>query len=233
MKFDFYVRSMQDLVEAVETFGIVPYFANSLPGFSLEEHCAPAALWNDTEDCSWDWKGPVIRQTNCAYGKFFEKKAAYVSRAWFCDLANYRRDGYDFDARYDDGLARFEDKELFELIDANAPVLSKELRTLGGYAYTGRYGKRTEGKKGFDASITRLQELGYVVICDFVYSADKYGNRRGWGVAAYSTPEKFMGEAFTERVYARSPEESRDRLLEHLHELLPAASEKELRRFLK
>ena len=72
-----------------------------------------------------------------------------------------------------------------------------------------------------------------MVICDFVYSADKYGNRRGWGVAAYSTPEKFMGEAFTERVYARSPEESRDRLLEHLHELLPAASEKELRRFLK
>ena len=72
-----------------------------------------------------------------------------------------------------------------------------------------------------------------MLICDFVYSADKYGNRRGWGVAAYSTPEKFMGEAFTERVYARSPEESRARLLEHLHELLPAASEKELRRFLK
>ncbi len=59
MKFDFYVRSMQDLVEAVETFGIVPYFANSLPGFSLEEHCAPAALWNDTEDCSWDWCDPA------------------------------------------------------------------------------------------------------------------------------------------------------------------------------
>ena len=149
------------------------------------------------------------------------------------DLANYRRDGYDFDARYDDGLARFDDKELFELIDANAPILSKELRALGGYAYTARSGQKTEGKKGFDASITRLQELGYVVISDFVYSEDKYGNRRGWGVASYSTPEKFMGSDFTDRVYARSPEESYARLLAHLHELLPEAGEKELRRFLK
>ena len=98
-------------------------------------------------------------ERNCAYGKFFEKKAVYVSRDWFPDLANYRRDGYDFDARYDDGLARFDDKELFELIDANAPILSKELRTMGGYAYTARSGQKTEGKKGFDASITRLQEL--------------------------------------------------------------------------
>ena len=175
----------------------------------------------------------MIRETNCAYGKFFEKKAVYVSRDWFPDLANYRRDGYDFDARYDDGLARFDDKELFELIDANAPILSKELRTMGGYAYTARSGQKTEGKKGFDASITRLQELGYVVISDFVYSEDKYGNRRGWGVASYSTPEKFMGSDFTDRVYARSPEESYARLLAHLHELLPEAGEKELRRFLK
>lgn len=233
MRFDFYVRTKEDLIEAVEAFGIVPYFANSLPGFSLEEHCHPAALWSDTGECSWDWKGPVIRETNCAYGKFFEKKAVYVSREWFLDLANYRRDGYDFDARYDDGLARFDDKELFELVDANAPILSKELRALGGYAYTARSGQKTEGKKGFDASITRLQELGYVVISDFVYSEDKYGNRRGWGVASYSTPEKFMGSGFTDHVYDRSPEESYARLLGHLHELLPEAGEKELRRFLK
>ena len=78
-----------------------------------------------------------------------------------------------------------------------------------------------------------LTRVGYVLICDFVYSADQYGNRRGWGVAAYSTPEKFMGAAFAEKVYDRSPEESHARLLEHLHELLPDASDKELRRFLK
>ncbi|MBO5556915.1 MAG: hypothetical protein J5927_06990 [Oscillospiraceae bacterium] len=232
MAYDFYVQTKQDLIDAVQTFGIVPYFATSIPGFSLEEHCSPSVLFNDTRENTWEWKGPVILATGCGYGKFFEKKAAYVRQDLFLDLANYRRDGYDFDARYDDGLARFQDKQLYDQIDENAPVLSRVLRQDGGYAYSGRW-QKTEGKKGFDTSITRLQEQCYVLISDFVYSTDKKGNRRGWGVAEYSTPEKSMGAAFTDQVYQRPPDESYGRLLDHLHRLFPAAEEKALKKFLK
>ena len=167
MSFDFYVRSRQDLVDAIETFGIIPYFATSVPGFSLEEHCSPSVLWSDDDNNTWEWKGPVIRQSHCAYGKFFEKKAAYVSSDWFLDLANYRRDGYDFDARYDDGLAKYSDKELFEMIDRKAPVLSKELRTDGGYAYSGRW-QKVEGKKGFDTSLAE----GVILLTPFNADSD-------------------------------------------------------------
>ena len=232
MAYSFTVHTKQDLISAVEEFGIVPYFSTSIPGFSLEEHCPPSVLFSDTGDDTWSWKGPVIRATGCAYGKFFEKKSAYVSRELFPDLANYRRDGYDFDARYDDGLAKFQDKQLFDLIDAKAPVLSKELRRAGGYAYQGRW-QKTEGIKGFDTTVTRLQEQCYVLVSDFVYTVDKRGNRRGWGVAQYSTPEKFMGPAFAGQVYARSPEESYTRLLEHLAGLFPQVGEKALKKFLK
>lgn len=232
MAYDFYIRRKQDLIDAVREFGIVPYFRTSIPGFSLEEHCHPAVLFSDTGDDTWEWKGPVIRESGCAYGKFFEKKAAYVSRELFPDLANYRRDGYDFDARYDDGLARFQDKQLYDLIDANGPILSKELRRTGGYAYSGRW-QKTEGKKGFDSSVTRLQEQCYVLISDFVYTLDKNGNRRGWGVAEYSTPEKHLGDRFATAVYAREPKESYERLFEHLVRLFPAVPEAELKKFLK
>ena len=232
MAYDFRVRTKQDLIDAVREYGIVPYFSTSVPGFSLEEHCSPSVLFSDSGDDTWAWKGPVIQATGCAYGKFFEKKAAYVSREIFLDLANYRRDGYDFDSRYDDGLARFRDKQLYDLIDASAPVLSKVLRETGGYAYSGRW-QKTEGKKGFDTSVTRLQEQCYVIISDFVYTLDKNGNRRGWGVAEYSTPEKTMGEFFTDNVYRRTPEESYERLMEHLKKLFPRAQEKELKKFLK
>ena len=232
MAYDFYIRRKQDLIDAVREFGIVPYFRTSIPGFSLEEHCHPAVLFSDTGDDTWEWKGPVIRESGCAYGKFFEKKAAYVSRELFPDLANYRRDGYDFDARYDDGLARFQDKQLYDLIDANGPILSKELRRTGGYAYSGRW-QKTEGKKGFDSSITRLQEQCYVLISDFVYTLDKNGNRRGWGVAEYSTPEKHLGGGFAAAVYAREPKESYERLFEHLVRLFPEVPEAELKKFLK
>lgn len=222
--FDFTIRTKEDLKNAVETYGFLPYFVNSIPGFSIEEHTDPQ-LWFGEEEGTWEWKGPVIRETGCAYGKFFERKAAYISREWFPDFANYRRDGYDFDARFDDELASYRDKELFELVDAHAPVLSKTVKKIGDY--------RKGGKKGFDTIITRLQSQCYVLISDFVYLKDKKGQQYGWGVAEYSTPEKFMGEDFTSRVYQRTPEESYERVLEHLKRILKNESEAAIRKLLR
>ena len=225
MAYDFYVRSKQDLIDAVEEYGIIPYFSTSIPGFSLEEHCSPAVLFSDFGDDTWAWKGPVIRATGCAYGKFFEKKSAYVSREVFLDLANYRRDGYDFDARYDDGLAPYRDKRLYDLIEGNAPILSKQLKQLGNY--------KKGGNKGFDTSVTRLQAQGYVLISDFVYSRDKSGKTYGWGVAEYSTPEVFMGSDFSDRVYSCSPEESCEKIATHLGRLFPQLSADKIKKFIK
>ena len=84
--YDFRVNSKSDLIDAVQTFGIVPYFSTSIPGFSLEEHCHPSVLFSEDDENTWFWKGPVIRETRCAYGKFFEKKAAYVRSDLFLDL---------------------------------------------------------------------------------------------------------------------------------------------------
>lgn len=226
-KFDFYIQTKTDLIQAINKFGFVPFFTNSILGFSIEEHVSQDA-WYDSADGSWkvwEWKGPVIKETGCAYGKFFENKAVFISREWFPDFANYRRNGYDFDARYDDDLAAFRDKELFELLNAGAPVLSKELKEQGNY--------RKGGKKGFETIITRLQSQCYVVISDFVYQRDKQGKPYGWGIAEYSTPEKFMGDGFTDRVYERTTEKSYQRILVHLKELLPDADEEDIRKILK
>ena len=72
-----------------------------------------------------------------------------------------------------------------------------------------------------------------MIISNFVYTMDKSGNRRGWGVAEYSTPERFMGEAFSEQVYKRSPEESCERLLDYLHHLFPQLPEQAIKKFLR
>ena len=222
--FDFRIRTRADVVCAVERFGFVPFFKNRIQGCSLAEHAAPET-WFSEEEGLWEWKGPVIRETGCAYGKFFGGKAVYISREWFPDFANYRRDGYDFDALWEDGKARHADKALYELLEPHAPITSRALKDLGGY---GR-----EGRRGFDASITRLQHLGYVLISDFVYDLDRQGKPYGWGVAEYSTPEKHLGQAFREAVYRRTPEESFERILRHLQEILPNAGEKALRQLLK
>ena len=221
---DLYIRTQDDLMDGVRELGILPFFVNSLRGFSIDEHVDPG-IWFSGEEGPWEWKGPVINELGCAYGKFFEKKAAYISPEWFCHFANYRRDGYDFDARFDDGLVFRGDKLMYDLIDANAPVLSKRLKFLGNY--------RKGGSKGFDRIIDRLQGQGYVIISDFRYMIDKNGHEYGWGVAEYSTPEHFMGSAFTDNVYSCLPQESYEMLFEHLREILPGAEEAAIKRFLK
>lgn len=223
---DFIINSKSDLEDAIREFGFLPFFSNSIEGFSVEEHITQDCWYSSEDDVwhAWEWKGPVIRETGCAYGKFFEKKACYISAEWFPDFANYRRDGYDFDARYEDGLANHRDKVLYELLDGSAPVISRRLKQLGNY--------KKGGNKGFDTVITRLQSQCYVLISDFVYMKDKFGNPYGWGVAEYSTPEKWMGERFTDKVYARSPEESYERLLAHFTSLFPNEAPGTLKKFL-
>lgn len=129
---DFTIYTKEDLKEAVQALGFLPLFANEIQDFSIEEHTVPKA-WFSEEPGVWEWKGPVIRESGCAYGKFFGKKAAFISAQWFSDFANFRRDGYDFDALYDDGLANYRDKELYELLERESPILSGELKRKGNY----------------------------------------------------------------------------------------------------
>ncbi|MBR0130464.1 MAG: hypothetical protein IJM08_04085 [Firmicutes bacterium] len=225
MQFDFTIHTMKDLEDAVQEYGFLPYFCNSLRGFSIEEHVDPMVWFSDDREGVWEWKGPVIRETGCAYGKFFEKKAAFVSRDWFIDLANYRRDGYDYEGFFNDGLAPYKDKYLFELIEANGPLLSKDLKTIGGYGKNGR--------KGFDTSINRLQAQCFVLISDFKYMQDRFGNEYGWGVAEYATPEQFMGETHIASMYSRDPKESCERLTDHIRSLLPDSKAEDVKSFLK
>lgn len=222
------IDSQEALIETVKELGFLPFFRNNVPGFSLEERAAPSCwfsydgggVWK-----AWEWKGPVIRRGSFAYGKFFRGKAGFISAEAFLDFANYRRDGYDMDALYDDGLAKPADLELWEILSRAESLSTPELKQLAGY---GR-----GGKKGYDSIITRLQMRCYAVVSDFDYRTDKYGNRAGWGIARYQTPERRFGPDFRRLVYRRSPEESRERILERLSALFPSAPTEEILRILR
>ena len=220
---DFTITSKESLIEAVECFGFLPFFRNAVPGFSIAEHIAPELWFTDVEG-PWEWKGPVIRETKCAYGKFFEHKAVFISREWFPDFANFRREGFDFEERYFEGLCAYADKTLYDILRRNAPILSKDLKRLGNY--------RKGGNTGFDTAMNRLQAQCYAITGDFVYAKDRFGLPYGWGVAVYTTPEQFYGEDFSDEVYNKTPEESFRRVYEHLQKLT-GADDKRLMKLLR
>ena len=221
----FQIRSAEDVIQLVEEVGFLPFFANHIPGFSAEE-CCPRELWfADGVDGPWEWKGPIARSGQCIYGKFFGNKAGFISREWLPDFANFRRDGYDYDARYDDGLVFYKDKAVFDAVSEHGELLSKDLKDLCNY--------RKGGNKGFDTVITRLQMQTYICIADFVYMQDKFGKPYGWGVAKYSTPEAQFGYDFTTSAYHRTPEESKARIIAHLKTVLPEADTEQLSKLIK
>ena len=138
------------------------------------------------------------------------------------DFANYRRNGYDFDTRCDEGLVRRQDREVYDILAAHTPLLSKEWRRLSG----------VKNRGGFDAIVSRLQMLGYVITIDFEYAKDRSGKPYGWGLARYATPEQYWGGAFSNRVYKDMPEDSGARIADHLKRLWPEASGTALERII-
>ncbi len=216
------IRSKEDMERLIEAFGFLPFFENGIPGFSLEEH-TPKELWyNGAKDGRddwpvWDWKGPVARTGNCLYGKFFRKKAGFVSREWVPDLLNVRRDGMTFSEQYDEGLIFYKDKALYDVVSTYGAILTPHLKRMCGYE---------KGGAGFETAVTRLQMQTWLCISDFVYRTDKHGKEYGWGVGLYTTPEAKLGEAAC--LCPRTTDESRARILTHLCALLPHASEQAL-----
>ncbi len=218
--------SASDLAALVRRIGFLPFFRNCAPGFSVEE-LTPRSLWfSDTQDGPWDWKDAAIRESGGLYGKLFRGKAGYVSAEWFPDLANYRRDGYDFEGYYEDGHARHEDKRVMDAIDKTGPILTKALRREAGFL-----GK--DGSRAFEAALHRLQMQCFLSVVGFEYARDASGKEYGWGIARCATPEQRFGPHFLDEAYKRDPRESFERIINHLRSVLPDAPEEAIRKLLK
>ena len=147
-------------------------------------------------------------------------KVRFVSLEWFSDLANYRRDGYDFDVLYDEGLAAGNDKQIYDTLMRKKSMFTKELKAFCSY------GKNE--KKGFDTVITRLQMQTYVNVQNFEYSMDKRGKFYGWGMACYTTPEAQFGADKIISAYTHSPADSKKKIFNYLVKLLPGTNEKQM-----
>lgn len=196
------LKSADDLEERILEVGFLPYFAGDIHGFSVEEMTWPKILWDD-ENGPWIWKGEITRRLNCAYGKFCKRRAAYISLDLLPYFIAYRRYIY---SNYNKTSSLETDRKILGLIREHESLLTGELKKLAGYTRPRSHRltplenltqidarKHKAANAGFDSVMARLQMSGYVVIADFEYNYDKEGNRRGFGVARYTTPEALYG----------------------------------------
>lgn len=207
----------------IQEVGFLPLLYSNIPGFSADEAVDPDCRYVLLDDGSWDWplwdwKGPIVTESACVYGKFFNKKAGFVSRAWWPDLYNWRRHSHPAPP-----AGSIEETILMTLRE-HGSLITRDLRRACGFT-------EPKMRSRFDSYITRLQMACRVVTEDFVYPRDKHNRKYGWGWALLTTPEQLLGKEACQ--CDRMPEESLERILTHLKGLLPRASEKEIIKLIK
>ena len=228
------IKTWKELIEKVKEVGFLPLFANEIKGFSVEEHVSPNYWWtgNRKED-PWEWREIIAASHEVAYGKFFDKKAGFISVEWLPYFANYRRDGYDFMSRWEDGLADRREKKIMDFFvtddDGEAAfkdtfVLSTELKEQAGF------GKN--GEKNYPGIMTNLQMATYLVISEFRRRRNKKGDEYGMAVSVPLPPEKIWGYNVVTAAYKEQPAASWDRIAGRITDLYPAAAKEEVSRLI-
>ncbi len=219
------VRTWQELIAYIDEVGFLPLFANEVPGFSVEEHVSPDYWWTGIEEEDpWEWRVLMARSGQVAYGKFFEQKSGFVSLKWFPVFANYRRDGYDFDARWEDELANYRQKKIMDQFEVQEEWIGMTLRKAAGF------GKG--GEKNFSGMISALQMETYLVIKDFRRKVNKRGGEYGMPVSVYRKPEDLWGRDMVTAAYKEDPAISGQRIREQLAKCWPEMTEKQAEKIL-
>ncbi len=216
------IHSCPELMECVRQVGFLPLLESGIQGYSAESLMAEECRFTQFEDGTWEWplwqwKGSVVREGGCVYGKFFAGKAGFISREWWPDFYNWRR--YKHPAPEEGTI---EDVILATLRE-HGSMIARELRAACDFT-----GKNMRSR--FDTIVGRLQMGAYIVTEDFVYPVDKHGREYGFGWSQLTTPERLLTREAC--MCDRTPEESYQRMQEHLSRLLPVATEKQIKRLL-
>lgn len=210
------IHTCPELVDYINEIGFLPLLRMGIDGWSAEdavdEECQYTRLLDGGWEWPlWEWKGSVLRESRCAYGKFFKRKAAFVSSEWWPDFCNYRRSLYPYP---EEGSV---EEAILATLKSEGSLITRELRAACGFT-----GPKMRSR--FDAYLTRLEMGCYIVTEDFIYPRDSHGHEYGWGWSLLTTPESLFGREACS--LDRTPQESYDRLLEHFRKILPDLTEK-------
>ena len=210
-------------MDYIQEVGFLPLLDSGIRGYSAEDVVDEDCRYVVYADGGWDWplwkwKGPIVTEGRCVYGKFFAGKAGFVSQEWWPDLCNYRSKKYAAPAE-----GSIEEAILLTLQE-HGSLITRELRAVCGFT-----GPKMRSR--FDSYVTRLQMACRIVTEDFVYPVDKHGREYGWGWALLTTPQQLLGRDACR--CDRTPLQSYNRIFEHLRRLLPQATSQQIYKMIK
>ena len=217
------VYNIAQLTELIHQIGFLPLLDSGIWGYSAEEIVSEDCRYVTFSDGGWDWplwkwKGPIVLDGDCMYGKFFANKAGFISREWWPDFCNYRRSVHSMP---EEGSI---EETILMTLQEHGSLITRELRAACGFT-----GPRMRSR--FDNYVTRLQMATRIVTEDFVYPRDKHNREYGWGWSLLTTPERLLGREA--ELCGHTPQESFERIRAHFRSVLPEATDRQIAKLIR
>ena len=158
------IYSATGMMELIQQIGFLPLLDSGIEGFSAEDIVAEDCGYVRLPEGGWDWplwkwKGEIVQEMPCMYGKFFNKKAGFISQEWWPDFCNYRRSK---SPRPDEESI---EGAILSTLQSTGSLITRELRAACGFTGKGMRSK-------FDGYLIRLEMAAYIVTEDFIYPRD-------------------------------------------------------------
>lgn len=217
------ISNVKEAREFIKEYKLTTLLSNRFLNELSMDIYTPEGCWK-TDENPWEWKKEIVLDRECLYGKLFGKYAGFAYKDVMYDLINYRRDGYDFEARINSMPVSEVDIMAYNTIVSHKNIDTKSLRAI--------LNVDKEHNSEFEKSLERLQMQTYICVASFDYQVDKNGNFYGWGIASYSTPELLFSERKIEKIYEKDPMESRNDLLKVLKKHTAHHSDRDYERYL-
>ena len=167
------IHSCAQLIAYIQQIGFLPLLNSGIWGFAAEDVVADDCRYVILPDGGWDWpmwkwKGPAVTEGGFIYGKFFNKKAGFITREWWSDFCNYRR---SLHPEPEEGTI---EDSILNILRENGSLITRELRAACGFT-----GPKMRSK--FDGYVTRLQMACRIVTEDCIPATATITNTDGDG----------------------------------------------------
>ena len=134
------IYSATGMMELIQQIGFLPLLDSGIEGFSAEDIVAEDCRYVTFPEGGWDWplwkwKGEIVQEMPCMYGKFFSKKAGFISQEWWPDFCNYRRS--KFPRPNEESI----EGAILSTLQSSGSLITRELRAACGFTGGGMRSK--------------------------------------------------------------------------------------------
>jgi len=203
-------------------YSVVPWGWNEAPPYDTP------VSWHtgDPETDPWEWRIRVLEERNdIAYGKFFLKKAGFITKEWYPFFLAARRGGNSFYDEYDDGNISHPAKRIYDVVADSGSLPLDGIKHIAGF---GR-----EDKSKFDRALTELQMKFFLTMCGTQMKVSQKGEEYGWSSTVFCTTEQFWGQEVFDQAALITESEAIEKITDRLLTLSPSADEKSIMKFIK